>query len=235
MGRHTRPQGLTFFVLFFPLNVDSISELSLAVGALFMMPSMYCHFQALPSMSPYPDRARCQRPRPNLSDSGSCRHNNSSPIDQKILQIAPSQWHNRRHPTVELPISRFKFKSSRRVDAVEVTSDCLTGWADFIPLLVTCVESRFTRFDRLFGSMRKHSKGHPIVELFIQAFCFFFDGTSRHLTHFDSLVKDGVDSISRTDNPSKRICPRCGNAPRCLTAPKIDPQRACPVNMVSGP
>lgn len=80
-------------------------------------------------------------------------------------------------------MSRSKFKSSRRIDAVEVTSDCLTGRAGLhlFARYLRGVEL-YPHLDRLFGSMRKHSKGHPIIDLFIQVFCFFSDGTSRHLT-----------------------------------------------------
>jgi len=44
--------------------------------------------------------------------------------------------------------------------------------------------------DRWFGSMRKNSKGLAITELFVQLFCFFMDGTSRHITWFDHLKAD---------------------------------------------
>jgi hypothetical protein len=44
--------------------------------------------------------------------------------------------------------------------------------------------------ERLFGSMRKSSKGQPVSEVFKQVFCFLLDGTSRHLVHFDALKKD---------------------------------------------
>ena len=88
-------------------------------------------------------------------------------------------------------MSRSQSKSPRRIDAVEVTSDCLTGRAG-LHLFARYLRGieLYPHLDRLFGSMRKHTKGHPIIDLFIQVFCFFFDGTSRHLTHFDSLAKD---------------------------------------------
>jgi hypothetical protein len=44
--------------------------------------------------------------------------------------------------------------------------------------------------ERLFGSMRKSGKGRPVVEIFHQLFCFFLDGTSRHLVAFDALKAD---------------------------------------------
>jgi hypothetical protein len=41
-----------------------------------------------------------------------------------------------------------------------------------------------------FGFMRKSSKGFYVWILFKQIFCFFFDGTFRHLTYFDQLKND---------------------------------------------
>ncbi len=33
-------------------------------------------------------------------------------------------------------------------------------------------------------------QGLPVADLFQQALCFFFDGTSRHPVHFDALKED---------------------------------------------
>jgi len=77
------------------------------------------------------------------------------------------------------------------LDGVEVTSDTLTGRGGL------ALFSRYVRnieilphVDRLFGSMRKSSKGLPVATLFHQLFCFFLDGTSRHLVRFDALKQD---------------------------------------------
>ena len=43
---------------------------------------------------------------------------------------------------------------------------------------------------RVFGSLRKSGKGLPVADLFHQSLCFFFDGTSRHLVHFDAVKQD---------------------------------------------
>ncbi|MQA92673.1 MAG: IS1380 family transposase, partial [Gemmatimonas sp.] len=43
---------------------------------------------------------------------------------------------------------------------------------------------------RVFGSLRKSGKGLSVSDLFHQALCFFFDGTSRHLVHFDAVKQD---------------------------------------------
>jgi hypothetical protein len=42
----------------------------------------------------------------------------------------------------------------------------------------------------LFGALRKNQKGLPVWEIFVQLFCFFADGSSRHLVHFDRLKQD---------------------------------------------
>jgi hypothetical protein len=74
---------------------------------------------------------------------------------------------------------------------VAITPDTLTGRGG-LPLF-----SRYLRgtgllaeLDRLFGSIRKSAKGQPIGELFHQLFCFFLDGTSRHLVRFDEMRRD---------------------------------------------
>ena len=76
-------------------------------------------------------------------------------------------------------------------DGVEITSDTLTGRGGLV------LFSRYLRnleifghVDRLFGSLRKSSKGLPVTVLFHQLFCFFLDGTSRHLVRFDELKRD---------------------------------------------
>jgi hypothetical protein len=76
-------------------------------------------------------------------------------------------------------------------DGVEITSDTLTGRGGLV------LFSRYLRnlelsghLDRLFGSLRKSSKGLPVTVLFHQLFCFFLDGTSRHLVRFDELKQD---------------------------------------------
>jgi hypothetical protein len=38
--------------------------------------------------------------------------------------------------------------------------------------------------------MRSNRKGRPVVEIFKQLLCYYVDGTSRHLVHFDSLKED---------------------------------------------
>lgn len=88
-------------------------------------------------------------------------------------------------------MSKRKSNKSKRIDEVQVTNDCLTSRAglNFFSRYLRGIDL-FPHLDRLFGSMRKNPKGAPVDELFKQVLCFLFDGTSRHLTHFDVLAKD---------------------------------------------
>jgi hypothetical protein len=77
------------------------------------------------------------------------------------------------------------------IQRLETTKDCLTGRAGLVFF------SRYVRntgilpeLGRVFGSIRKSAKGLPIADLFHQSLCFFFEGTSRHLTRFDALKAD---------------------------------------------
>jgi hypothetical protein len=77
------------------------------------------------------------------------------------------------------------------IQRLETTKDCLTGRAGLVFF------SRYVRnigilaeLDRVFGSIRRSQKGLPVADLFHQSLCFFFEGTSRHLTRFDALKED---------------------------------------------
>lgn len=78
-----------------------------------------------------------------------------------------------------------------KIDVIGVTSDTLTsrgGLSVFVRYLRNiCLAPHL---ERLFGGIRKGGKGQPITEIFKQLFCFFVDGTSRHLVYFDHLKKD---------------------------------------------
>ena len=77
------------------------------------------------------------------------------------------------------------------IDDIEPTTDKLTGRAglSLFTRYLRGIEI-FSHLDRLFGSLRKSGKGQPIPEIFKQLFCFFLDGTSRHLVYFDALKQD---------------------------------------------
>lgn len=78
-----------------------------------------------------------------------------------------------------------------RIDSIEKTSDTLSDRAGLA--LFTRYLSKigiYPKLTKYFGSMRKSKKGIPIENTFKQLFCFFTDGTSLHLTHFDDLLRD---------------------------------------------
>jgi len=88
-------------------------------------------------------------------------------------------------------MARAQSSGNAVVDKLGTTSDCLTGRAGLLFF------SRYLRgidllpeLARVFGSVRRSGKGLPVTDLFQQALCFFFDGTSRHLVHFDKLKED---------------------------------------------
>ena len=77
------------------------------------------------------------------------------------------------------------------IDDIDPTTDKLTGRAglSLFTRYLRGIEI-FSHLDRLFGSLRQSGKGQPIPEIFKQLFCFFLDGTSRHLVYFDALKQD---------------------------------------------
>jgi hypothetical protein len=88
-------------------------------------------------------------------------------------------------------MARVQGSGNAVIDRLEQTDDRLTGRAGL------ALFSRYLRnigilpeLARVFGSTRKSGKGLPVADLFHQILCFFFDGTSRHLVHFDALKQD---------------------------------------------
>jgi hypothetical protein len=82
-------------------------------------------------------------------------------------------------------------ESTHRIDKIGVTSDSLTSRAGLALFARYLAElGIFPVLAQLFGRIRKSSKGLPVVEIFKQILVFFADGTSRHLTRFDTLKKD---------------------------------------------
>ena len=77
------------------------------------------------------------------------------------------------------------------INDVEVTGDNLTsraGLSLFVRYLRGIV--LFPYLEEIFSKIRKSNKGQGITEVFKQLFCFFMDGTSRHLVYFDTLKED---------------------------------------------
>ena len=81
--------------------------------------------------------------------------------------------------------------SKCKIDLAGTTSDTLTsrgGLSLFVRYYRNIAVA--PHLERLFGGIRKGSKGQPIAEIFKQIFCFLLDGTSRHMVYFDQLKKD---------------------------------------------
>ena len=86
---------------------------------------------------------------------------------------------------------RIRQNKKQHIQEILPTNDKLTGRAglSLFALYLRNIQF-FPIVDRMFGSMRKNSKGLPITELFVQMLSFFMDGTSRHLVWFDQLKAD---------------------------------------------
>lgn len=82
-------------------------------------------------------------------------------------------------------------KSKRRIHRVEVTEDTLTGRGG-LALFARYLEQIgiYGLLLERFSHLRKSKKGSRLEQLFKQVFCFLCDGTSRHLSYFDSLKQD---------------------------------------------
>jgi len=82
-------------------------------------------------------------------------------------------------------------EKSVKITRVGITTDTLTSRGG-LSLFVRYLNSIgiMPHIERLFGSMRSNRKGRPVVEIFKQLLCYYVDGTSRHLVHFDSLKED---------------------------------------------
>jgi len=80
---------------------------------------------------------------------------------------------------------------SGRISKLEATTDTLTsrgGLAFFVKYVETVgiMGLLLSKFE----GIKKSAKGVSLKNLFLQALCFFFDGTSRHVNYFDQLKKN---------------------------------------------
>ncbi len=95
------------------------------------------------------------------------------------------------HPVSEEIMEQIRFKSKCKIGMVDVTKDTLTGRGGLALYVryLSQVNIYALVFNR-FGELRRSAKGQPIWNIFKQIFCFFYDGTSRHLVYFDQLKRD---------------------------------------------
>lgn len=89
-------------------------------------------------------------------------------------------------------MKQIRFKSKCKISSVGVTEDTLTGRGG-LALFVRYVSqvNIYALLLDAFGHIRRSEKGQPVWNIFKQVFCFFYDGTSRHLVYFDQLKRDG--------------------------------------------
>ena len=88
-------------------------------------------------------------------------------------------------------MKQIAFRSKCKINAVDVTEDTLTGRGG-LALFVRYLSqvNIYGLLFEAFGHLRRSEKGKPIWNIFKQMFCFFYDGTSRHLVYFDQLKRD---------------------------------------------
>jgi len=111
------------------------------------------------------------------------------------------------HPVSEEIMSQIKFKSKCKISKVDVTEDTLTGrggLALFVRYLGQV--NIYTLLLDAFGQIRRSEKGQPIWNIFKQIFCFFYDGTSRHLVYFDQLKRDEGYAAVIENNRGEMLC-----------------------------
>ena len=94
-------------------------------------------------------------------------------------------------------MQKSKSKSKCRIDKVEETTDTLTGRGG-MTLFVKYLHNVGIKQILLnhFGDIKKNNKGITVWEIFKQIFCWFYDGTSRHISYYDQLkVDEGYASV----------------------------------------
>lgn len=97
-------------------------------------------------------------------------------------------------------------ESKSKINQIGITNDTLTARAGLMFL------SRYVQGTNIasvlakkFSFLRKSSKGLPLGPIFHQLLCFFLNGESFHLSHFDQLKTDsGYSGILET-NPEKML------------------------------
>ena len=102
--------------------------------------------------------------------------------------------------------TRVRAKVNPQIDDIAVTRDTITGRGG-LALFVRYLRGIKIEphLERLFGSLRKSRKGPPVGEIFKQLICFFVDGTSRHVVHFDRIAQDGGYAAAIETAPESMI------------------------------
>lgn len=78
-----------------------------------------------------------------------------------------------------------------KIDTIETTTEKFSGRAGLAPVSRYLEKSGITSIlANRFNFLKKHAKGTPLVSIFHQLLCFFFDGTDFHMTRFNHLKED---------------------------------------------
>ena len=97
-------------------------------------------------------------------------------------------------------------KTSTRIDTIGITSDTLTSRGGLTPFVRYISRiGLLSELEHRFGRLKKNAKGASVIALFTQVICFFMDGTSRHLTWFDSLKEDEGYACGMETNPDSMV------------------------------
>lgn len=104
-------------------------------------------------------------------------------------------------------MKQLKFKSKCKISKVDVTEDTLTGRGG-VALFVRYLSqvNIYALLVEAFGCIQRSEKGQPIWNIFKQIFCFFYDGTSRHLVYFDQLKRDEGYAAVIENRSEEMIC-----------------------------
>ena len=95
---------------------------------------------------------------------------------------------------------------SLNLGKIETTQDTITGRGGLALFSRYLTKIGVLRIlSDSFPHIRKNKKGQPVWQLFKQVLCFFFDGTSRHLTQFDHTKKDSGYAAAIEETPDKLI------------------------------
>ncbi len=120
------------------------------------------------------------------------------------MSLAKNKNH---HPISEEIMKQLEFKSKCKISKVDVTEDTLTGRGG-VALFVRYLSqvNIYALLVEAFGGVRRSEKAQPIWNIFKQIFCFFYDGTSRHLVYFDQLKRDEGYAAVIENTSEEMIC-----------------------------
>lgn len=92
--------------------------------------------------------------------------------------------------------------SKSKISNIGLTDDTLSSRAGLFFLARYVMETGISeRLAQMFSYLRKSSKGIPLVSVFHQILCYFLNGESFHLAHFDKLkTESGYSGVLETSD-----------------------------------